>query len=93
MFKPWRLVVRTPADTVLEAQGVTWLQVQLADGGPITILPGHAPLVAETVTALLLYVDGEGEHSVMVNAGLLHIARDAVTVYTTELGHADVQKG
>lgn len=83
MYQPWRLVVRTPAETLLEAQGVTWLQVQLADGGPLTILPGHAPLLAETVTAPLRYTDPVGEHSVVVGAGLLHIARGEVRVYTT----------
>ncbi len=83
MFRPWRLVVRTPAETTLEVQGVTSLQVQLADGGPITILPGHAPLLAETVTAPLRYKDGDGEHSVPVNAGLLSVAREVITIYTT----------
>lgn len=86
MFEPWRLVVRTPVETVLEAYGVTWLQVQLADGGPLTILLGHAPLVAETVTAPLRYIDQDGEHSVAVDAGLLRITRNEVTVYTTGRG-------
>lgn len=92
MFRPWRLVVRTPAETVLEARDITWLQVQLADGGPITILPGHAPLVAETVTAPLRYVDGAGEHSVVLNAGLLRITRGEVIVYTTGRASSDKDK-
>jgi F0F1-type ATP synthase epsilon subunit len=96
VFEPWRLVIRTPAETALEAHDVTWVQVQLADGGPITILPGHAPLLAESVAAPLRYVDGAGDHSVLVNAGLLYVARGEVTVYTTgrgepsgSLGHGD----
>jgi F0F1-type ATP synthase epsilon subunit len=91
MFEPWRLVVRTPAEAALVAHGVTWIQVQLADGAPITILPGHAPLLAETMAAPLRYVDGAGEHSLEVNAGLLHVTRAEVIVYTTGQGR-DVAK-
>jgi F0F1-type ATP synthase epsilon subunit len=79
-------MIRTPAETALEAYDVTWVQVQLADGGPISILPGHAPLLAETVAAPLRYVDGAGKHSVLVNAGLLYVARGEVTIYTTGQG-------
>jgi len=88
MFAPWRLVVRTAEKTVLEAARVQWIQVQLADGGGIHILPGHAPLLAETVTAPLRYADASGEHSLRIQAGILQIAPGQVTVYTT--GRADV---
>ena len=83
MFAPWRLVVKLPAETALDAQGVVWVQVQLADGGPITILPGHAPLLAETMTAPLHYEDDSGQHSLAVDAGVLHIVSDRVVIYTT----------
>jgi len=93
MFDPWRLTIRTPAETTLDVRGVTRVQVQLADGGPITILPGHAPLLAETVRAPLSYVDAAGEHSIPVNAGLLHITRGRVTVYTSGWAESHVQEG
>ena len=53
-----RLTVLTPAETLLEVEGVKWVRVQLADGGGISIWPGHAPLLAETVAAELRYADG-----------------------------------
>ena len=82
-FGPWRLLVKLPDVTVLDAQGVAWVQAQLAGVGPITILPGHAPLLAETVTAPLHYRDGSGVHSLLVDAGVLRVQRGQVVVYTT----------
>jgi len=92
MFPPWRLVVKLPAETALDVQGVVWVQVQLADGGPITILPGHAPLVAETVTAPLRYKDGSGAHSLVPEAGVLYVSRGEVAIYTTAVP-ADGESG
>jgi hypothetical protein len=46
-----RLIVTTPAETILDVPDVRWVQARLADGGGIGIWPGHAPLLAETVAA------------------------------------------
>ena len=51
-------MVLTPIKTLLDVEGVAWVQVRLADGGGIGIYPGHAPLLAETVTAPLRYANG-----------------------------------
>lgn len=83
MFPLLQLCVRTPAETVLHAGGVRWVQAQLADGGGIGIWPGHAPLLAETVTAPLRYEDAHGEHSVTVRAGILQVTPGQVQVYTS----------
>ena len=83
MFPPLQLWVRTPAETVLRADGVRWVQAQLADGGGIGIWPGHAPMLAETVTAPLRYEDAHGEHSVTVNAGILQVTPGQVRVYVS----------
>jgi F0F1-type ATP synthase epsilon subunit len=72
--------VLTPAETLLEAAGVLWVQVRLADGGGIGIWPGHAPLVAETVRGELRYADGEGEHALALETGILRIQRNRVTL-------------
>jgi len=82
-----RLVVQTPAATLLEVTGVRRVQVQLVDGGGIGIYPGHAPLIAETVTAPLRYEDESGEHNVRLYAGILQVAPGLVTIQTT--GYAD----
>jgi F0F1-type ATP synthase epsilon subunit len=91
-FKPLNLTVLTPAEVLLDVADVAWAQVQLADGGGIGIWPGHAPLLAETVTAPLRYADAAGEHSLDLEAGILQIGRDGVTIFTSGLaGDAAVQ--
>ena len=83
--EPFRLVVLTPGETLLDVTGVTRIQVQLADSGGLGIYPGHAPLLAETVTAPLTYWDSDGEHSLEVSAGILHIRGTQVSIFTSGL--------
>ncbi len=85
MIKPLRLMVLTPAETLLDVAQVAWVQVQLSDGGGIGIYPGHAPLLAETVTAPLRYADELGEHALGLEAGILQVERDGVTIFTSGL--------
>jgi F0F1-type ATP synthase epsilon subunit len=83
VIKPLRLMVLTPAKTLLDVAQVAWVQVQLSDGGGIGIYPGHAPLLAETVTAPLRYADELGEHALGLEAGILQVERDGVTIFTS----------
>jgi len=83
MREPLRLTVLTPAETVLEVEEVAWVQAHLTDGGGIGIYPGHAPLTAETVTAPLHYADPSGEHTIDLEAGVLLVETDGVTIFTS----------
>jgi F0F1-type ATP synthase epsilon subunit len=78
-------MVLTPERPLLEAEGVTWVQAHLADGGPIGIYPGHAPLLAETAAALLRYADLAGEHALDLAAGILQVGGGDVIVLAGEL--------
>jgi F-type H+-transporting ATPase subunit epsilon len=80
-----RLTVLTPAEELLDLEEVAWVQAHLADGGGIGIYPGHAPLLAETVTAPLCYTDPLGEHTLLLEGGILQIDSDGVTVFTSGL--------
>jgi F-type H+-transporting ATPase subunit epsilon len=77
------LQVLTPAETLLEIERASWVKAQLADGGGIGIYPGHAPLLAETVAAPIRYADAQGEHAFEVEAGILAINADEVTLLTS----------
>ena len=83
MTEPLRLSVLTPSETVLDVEEVAWVQAHLADGGGIGIYPGHAPLVAETVTAPLRYADPAGEHALDLEAGILQVDAEGVTIFTS----------
>jgi F-type H+-transporting ATPase subunit epsilon len=80
--KPFRLTVMTPPQVLLEAEGVAWVQARLADGGPIGIYPGHAPLLAETAVAPLRYADTSGEHRINLGSGILQVSEENVMVFT-----------
>ena len=88
MAKTLRLTVLTPAETLLDLGEAAWVQVRLADGGPIGIYPGHAPLLAETVAAPLRYADPSGEHALDLEAGILQVDGDGVTIFTSGSGQA-----
>jgi F0F1-type ATP synthase epsilon subunit len=73
----------TPAETLLDVGQAAWVQVRLADGGGIGIYPGHAPLLAETVAAPIRYADPSGEQALDLEAGILQVDGDGVTVFTS----------
>jgi len=83
MAEPLRLTVLTPAEALLDVEEVAWVQARLADGGGIGIYPGHAPLIAETVTAPLRYADASGQHALDLKAGILQVEPGGVTVFTS----------
>jgi F0F1-type ATP synthase epsilon subunit len=77
------LNVLTPAEMLLQVEKAEWVRARLADGAGISIYPGHAPLLAETVTAALRYSDALGEHAFDARAGILQIRDNHVTVFTS----------
>jgi F-type H+-transporting ATPase subunit epsilon len=83
MSRSFHLTVLTPERALLEIAGVTQVQAQLADGGPIGIYPGHAPLLAETVAAPLHYANASGEHALDLDAGILQVSKEGVTVFAS----------
>ena len=93
MIRPLHLMVLTPAETLLDVAGVAWVQIQLSDGGGIGIYPGHAPLLAETVTAPLRYADGSGEHALDLKAGILQVEGDGVTIFSSGLAQTSEDFG
>ena len=83
MGKTLHLRVLTPAETVIDIEEVAWMQARLADGGGISIYPGHAPLIAETIAAPLRYADRVGEQTLDLGAGILVVDTDGATVFTS----------
>ena len=67
------LQILTPAEALLEVEEAQRIHVRLADGTGLSIYPGHAPLLAETVTAPVRYVDASGEHEFDAEGGILEV--------------------
>ena len=83
MEKALQLRILTPEATRLRIDRVKAVRATLSNR-PICVLPGHAPLVGTLTPGRLSYVDREGDHSVLVQEGLLRVRGDTVTILTTE---------
>ncbi len=81
MAERLRLLVWTPAETLIESDGVEWVHVKLRGDKGLTIWPGHAPLIAETVAEAVRYADREGTHVVDLPPGIVQVRDGAVTIF------------
>lgn len=77
-----KLLILTPEATLLEETDVGRVRILLSDGGSIGIRPGHHPLLAETRAGELAFGADGYTQSVRLQAGILRVAPDVVTVYT-----------
>ena len=75
-----RLRVWSPAETVADVEGVQWVHVELSQARPLTIWPGHAPLLAETTAESLSYADDGGTHVLPLSPGMLQVRENEVLI-------------
>ena len=75
-----RLRVWSPAETVADVEGVQWVHVELSQARPLTIWPGHAPLLAETTAESLSYADDAGTHTLSLSPGMLQVRENEVLI-------------
>ena len=85
-----RLRVWSPAETLFDVQDVLWVHVALSRARPLTIWPGHAPLLAETTGEGLRYADQAGTHTIELAPGMLQVRGNEVLILvgSGELGGA-----
>ena len=67
----------------LNVEGISSMQVWLADGSWLGLHPGHAPLVTATADGELKYRQVGDEIIVQVRGGILTLKDDAVSILTT----------
>ena len=76
------LKVLTPEGMVFTKEGLDAVNIPLADGCPIGIRPGHAPLIAETVKGAISYRSINQEDQIHLHAGVLEIREDVIMLLT-----------
>ena len=81
MPETFKLTILNPIETLMESERTKWVHVRLANGTGLSIYPGHAPLLAETVSSPIRYADEGGEHRFNAEAGILQVGRDGVTFF------------
>lgn len=67
----------------LNIEGISAMQVWLADGSWLGMHPGHAPLVTATADGELKYRQDGEEIIVQVRGGILTLKDDLVSILTT----------
>lgn len=67
----------------LNVEGISAMQVWLADGSWLGLRPGHAPLVTATADGELKYRQVGDEIIVQVRGGILTLKDDLVSILTT----------
>lgn len=75
------LKILTPEGSILDIDGLYSINIPLADGSPICIRPGHAPLIAETVQGTVEYRNEKGQE-IQLHAGVIDIKNNIITILT-----------
>lgn len=81
--KTLRLEVLSLGSGGLTLEGITSLQIKLADGSWLGIRPGHAPIIAATDDGDLKYRQGHEEHTVHVRSGIMTLTDNMISILTT----------
>lgn len=76
------LRVLTPEGLIFEEKGLDAVNIPLADGYPLGVRPGHAPLIAETVKGSIHYRSFKQEDEIHLHAGVLDIRDNVINVLT-----------
>lgn len=76
------LKILTPDGIILERSSLRAINVPLANGLPLGIRPGHAPLIAETLRGSVKYRTSTSEIAVELHAGVLEIRENVVMILT-----------
>jgi F0F1-type ATP synthase epsilon subunit len=77
------LRIITPEGILFNKEDLNGINVPLADGCPIGIRPGHAPLIAQTEQGSIRYNSMHSKDEIHLYAGILDIRENIITVLTT----------
>lgn len=76
------LKVLSPEGLIFKEDNLNTVSIPLADGCPIGIRPGHAPLIAETEQGVIRYRSAGSEGDVHLHAGVVDIRENIITLLT-----------
>lgn len=81
-IKSLTLQVFTPNGLIHEVKNLVSINIPLANGYPIGIHSGHAPLIAGTVDGSIRYRNDDQEAELNLLAGILEVRDDIVIIFT-----------
>ena len=75
------LIISTPEKEVINQGSISFINITLSDGYPISVYPGHAPLIALLSEGIIKYQDGKGLNKISISEGLIKIDNDLVKCF------------
>jgi F0F1-type ATP synthase epsilon subunit len=88
--KSLTLKVFTPNGLIHEFKELFSINVPLANGYPLGIMSGHAPLIAGTAQGMIRYRSNDHNGELKFHAGILSIRDNMVIIFTAgELGASE----
>lgn len=76
------LKVLSPEGIIFEEEKLNAVNIPLADGCPIGIRPGHAPLIAETEQGKIRFRSAGSDNEINLHAGVLDIRDNLIILLT-----------
>jgi F0F1-type ATP synthase epsilon subunit len=84
-----KFVIHSPAGVQAELADVDAVRAILVDGKPLTILPRHAPLMAEIGTEAITTSQSGLKESFRLQNGVLIVANDTIRVLTESMAEEE----
>lgn len=80
-----KLHIASSKQIFFEVENVVWFHTTLANGDPISVYPGHAPLIARIAQGEIEYRKGENKNPVPAFDGVLYIENECITCLIEEM--------
>ena len=87
-----KLTIATPEEEIVYLESVEWVHVKLSNGFPISIYPGHAPLIAQIISCDIRYLKNNREHQVEISDGILNVSEDQIKCFVEWAKIADLKE-
>ncbi len=87
-----RVIIQSPSGIDREIQNVEYLNAPLSNGYPISILPNHAPLIAQISAGILKYKTNKSDFSLPTSEGILCVQNNLIRILTLSIPTRDKQR-
>ena len=73
----------TPEKVIINEDSIDYIHVTLSDGNPISIYPGHAPLIALLAQCSIKYEIEQNINEYSVSEGLIKVKDDSINCFVS----------
>ena len=78
-----RLIIQTAEEVLFDEENIGDIRLPMGGGGSIGVHPGHHPLIGEIGRGRVLYGQDELIEETAVEAGIVLVENDVITIFTS----------